>query len=663
MTEGRTPASVGTPATRATVYTSGISPGVGFVLLVLGLLLLAKLLLAINTDLFLDEAFYWQEAQRPDLAYADHPFMTAGLVWLGTMLLGDTPLGVRLIFLVLGSCLPFAVYWLASPLVPARRDAVLAAAATLILPLAATLGMIAIPDVPLVLCLTLALAAFERATRSDNMRYWLAVGVLCALGFATHYRFVLFPAAALLYLLFSRRGRRCLVSRGVWIAAGLMLLGLLPVLIYNLLHDFEPFKYQFLQRHPWSFSGKALLSFVQQQAMVVTPLLLLTLLTVLASLLYKAWRGDDRAALVACFSLVYLGVFALASPWADRDHTSLHWPLAGYIPLLVFLPVALRRLSAMFPYRAAGKILAGIVIATGALGTVAVLVVGAGNTLMERIYPMLPSAYISPNAAGWNTLGQRVSQLIQTMELPQPPLVVTDKNESGSQLEFLLSDSDVFTINSSGINFDGRAHQYVLWGMDEETLRRTRAGRDALVVIDETPRRRFSHEQTVRHFCGLFVKLTPLGHLSQLGGHRRFGFYRGHEVLPPDTPNGGVVGTAQSSCPLPSVIGIDPFPKNKRISGDLTISGWAFNNAGGVSTVEVLIDGMPVRHLRYGGNRPDVRKFYPDMIDPNDPRIGFRGKLETSKLTAGPHWISLRVTGTAGTVTEYGAHRIFVESP
>jgi hypothetical protein len=51
------------------------------------------------------------------------------------------------------------------------------------------------------------------------------------------------------------------------------------------------------------------------------------------------------------------------------------------------------------------------------------------------------------------------------------------------------------------------------------------------------------------------------------------------------------------------------------------------------------------------------------MTDPNDPMIGFHGSLEASGLSAGTHWFSLRVTASTGTVTEYGAYRIFVESP
>ena len=48
-----------------------------------GLALLAKVIVAARLPLFVDEAFYWQEAQYPAWAYSDLPGMSAWLAWLG----------------------------------------------------------------------------------------------------------------------------------------------------------------------------------------------------------------------------------------------------------------------------------------------------------------------------------------------------------------------------------------------------------------------------------------------------------------------------------------------------------------------------------------------------------------------------------------------------
>ena len=67
-----------------------------------------KIFLASQLSLFGDdEAFYWQCSQYPASAYSDHPFMTALFIMAGTKLLGNTYLGVRLVFLILGGLIPF----------------------------------------------------------------------------------------------------------------------------------------------------------------------------------------------------------------------------------------------------------------------------------------------------------------------------------------------------------------------------------------------------------------------------------------------------------------------------------------------------------------------------------------------------------------------------
>lgn len=120
------------------------------VAVLLVLVSIAKLVVAANLDLFWDEAYYWQASSRLDIGYADKPFMTALLVRFGTLMLGDTRLGVRAVYLMIGAAFPFAIYLLARPMV-GRRDAVLAAGASLVMPVTALSGVLAFQDVPMLL--------------------------------------------------------------------------------------------------------------------------------------------------------------------------------------------------------------------------------------------------------------------------------------------------------------------------------------------------------------------------------------------------------------------------------------------------------------------------------------------------------------------------------
>jgi len=85
----------------------------------------AKLWLAAHLDLLPDEGFYWLCSRQLDLAYADHPFMTALMVRAGTDLAGGGTLGVRAPFVAAGALVPILLFALARPLV-GHRDALMA---------------------------------------------------------------------------------------------------------------------------------------------------------------------------------------------------------------------------------------------------------------------------------------------------------------------------------------------------------------------------------------------------------------------------------------------------------------------------------------------------------------------------------------------------------
>ena len=199
----------------------------------MALILALKLVLAFALDLYSDEIFYWQASTKPALAYSDLPFMAALLAGTGTALLGDTALGVRALFLAMGTSIPLLVYWIARPLMPARQ-ALEAAGLALCMPLCAFLGLLAVPDVPLLFFGLLMTGFLERATRLGTLPYWMATGTMAALGVSTHYRFAPLLLGAFVYMLAFRELRRYWRQPGIWIAAFILLIGLYPMLAFNL---------------------------------------------------------------------------------------------------------------------------------------------------------------------------------------------------------------------------------------------------------------------------------------------------------------------------------------------------------------------------------------------------------------------------------------------
>ena len=69
-----------------------------------------RLVAAAVTPLTFDEAYYWTWSKHLAFGYYDHPPMVALVIRAGTMIAGDTELGVRLVSVLLALPMSFAVY-------------------------------------------------------------------------------------------------------------------------------------------------------------------------------------------------------------------------------------------------------------------------------------------------------------------------------------------------------------------------------------------------------------------------------------------------------------------------------------------------------------------------------------------------------------------------
>ena len=128
--------------------------------------------------------------------------------------------------------MPLVVYWLSLP-VTDKRQAMESAALALCIPLGGFLGLLAVPDVPLLFFGLFSIGFFERALRTNQLRYWIGTGVFVALGFSTHYRFFLYPAAAVLFLIIFKSERKQWQNPKFWLTVCLASVGLLPIIWFN----------------------------------------------------------------------------------------------------------------------------------------------------------------------------------------------------------------------------------------------------------------------------------------------------------------------------------------------------------------------------------------------------------------------------------------------
>ena len=600
----------------------------------LGALIFAlKALFAFRLELYSDEIFYWFESTRPALAYSDLPFMSSLLAGLGTAVLGDTPFAVRLPFFLLGCSLPAVLYWTALPLV-GKAEAREAAFLSLCLPLASSLGLLAVPDVPLVFLGLLAIGFFIRARATDSLTNWLATGVVVALGLSTHYRFSLFPAGAVLLLLLDSSSRQLWRNPRTLIAFVIAAAGLVPVILFNASHQMGSLAFYLVDRHPWEFRPAGLLHLFEQ-ALLSTPLLYGLLLATGLGLLRSA---EPNARLVALISALHIVLYAALAPFSDPTSTTLHWPLAGYIPLLIYAPAAFRRLTSSF---AIGRRATALLFGIGYLGSLTALIGVGSQSLHMQLQPIVGTDVLSAKMAGWAPFAVE-TRLVVATHFEEPPLIVTDNYYTAAQLAFakLVEPNSIYTLDTEKAVRDGRALQLSLWGMDTEALIDNKDSPALLITEDSTLN--FGQKRALlQQACAVSEGLKFLQQIDLVGGAKRFSFYAIH-IAEPAQP---------IECSIPARGWIDSPAAGERVAENFTVSGWAFAESNKVELIRVLIDGKSAPYSGSRTERADLDIVTGALLDSQFPQLGYRYQIETGDLSPGAHTLQLELVSDSGEVT------------
>lgn len=475
-----------------------------FIGLWLGMLLL-KLVLAVHLPLFVDEAFYWQEGQHWAWAYSDLPGLTAWLTWIGDAVWPGNLLAMRLPFLLIGAAVPCVVVVMAAREFDTRCGW-WAGILCLLLPLAGTLGLLALPDVPLLLASVLCLDAGLRLLRKvDGMAVAeLALGLV--LGGLTHYRFAAVVVVGVVALLLLREGRQALLQPRVWWAIGVGALAWAPLLIWNLYNADAGLKFQLVDRHPWAFSWEgAVLGAIQ--LVPVTPLLLL-------AMVWTGVRGlrDPRPAarfLATSGGMIVLG-FLLLGFFADQRRVSFHWPLPGFVALLPLVALWLA---------ATARAIRQAVVVVAVLGTVLAfgffVLTGVPAWRAQAAAKGMPLG----NFAGWDTLATAVRA--QRLRLPAQTRLVAGDFKIGAELGHALGDANIAVLAHPLNSKHGRAVQLSLWRLQHAD--RTTLGEAPLLLVASPSHAGFNGEHGyLQHLQQQLGPLPPPQVLDVDAGSKRY---------------------------------------------------------------------------------------------------------------------------------------------
>lgn len=579
-------------------------------LILLGILWLAKLVLAASLPLFGDEAFYWFEAQQLAMAYDDVPLATPWLIALSTAFLGDSWFALRLPFLLLAALSTWLVWQIAMEQSSDRSTAWRAVWIASALPLFAWNGLLALPDVPLTCAVLLALWAGQRLIRQVTTGSCVLLAAAIAMGCLSHYRWVVPLAAAGLSLLLLPEGRTLLALPRIWIAglAGLVL-GWAPLAWQQWQAHGGGLWFQFVERHPWSFQALKLLDPLLQAA-VVTPLLYVLLL--LAAI--RALRSSHHASRWLATAGLALAVLYWVLGWFSDDQRSwAHWPLPAYLALAPLLAArrdtAAARLARWFRWALAlawscvmlvGGYLAAVVLAPGAF---------AGSPL----YPH--------NFVGWEAAADETRAALAV--LPDETVVVADHFMLAAQLQFALGSSiEVYSLDHPINRKHGRQSVLAALGRDEHALDSRIDGRPWLLVAEQSASSLRQRAAWAARWCARWPNARLLAERSLHHGSKRFIF-----MLAEDS---------SAVCSSPAFGYLDA-----RLSDHRQVQGFVVRPFGSVQGVRLRV-GERTWGLRYPVTMQDAQRILPAASDPRLPEVGFSG-FWPEELGTQPHWVDLEV--------------------
>ncbi|MDR0454554.1 MAG: glycosyltransferase family 39 protein [Deferribacteraceae bacterium] len=279
-----------------------------------------------------DEAYYWLWSRYIDWSYYDHPGMTAWMIRLLSFA-GDSEGAVRLTAVF---CMTGAGYALSmlSYKIKGENAGWLCFIAFASLPATAMGYAFVTPDSPLILFWCLSLYWGLLAVTGEGKRYFIMTGVAIALMITGKYTAVLFPASLFFYiLLFDRSLFR---DKYTWLACLIGMCGIIPIVIWNMQHDWISIKFQY--QHGTSKSFRILwdefLILLGGIQLLPTPVFAFIIYKV--SFYFKGYRKEQWFKYIFTIFLVPTLFFLYKGLFRKME---LNWPVIGFLSALSLLAV------------------------------------------------------------------------------------------------------------------------------------------------------------------------------------------------------------------------------------------------------------------------------------------------------------------------------------
>jgi 4-amino-4-deoxy-L-arabinose transferase-like glycosyltransferase len=285
-----------------------------------------------HVNLIPDECSYWAWSRHLDWSYFDNSGMVAYLIRVSTELFREnTPFSVRFPFLALSVVTTYLVYRTSALLFENRFRALLVTVLFNLTPIGLLGGSAAMHDNALVFFWSLGLWAGARFLQSEDPKWFYVMGIAAGLAIQSKYTGVLMLPCVFVFLVWSKQHRRFLLRKEPWFGALIATLFTLPIIWWNVRHDWASMYHIFFIGSGAPSLGKEIadgFGYHAAQLLLISPLFYVALVVASASSFVRnVFKPSPREALLLSFGLplVLFGIMAF------KGHVEANWAMMGYI--------------------------------------------------------------------------------------------------------------------------------------------------------------------------------------------------------------------------------------------------------------------------------------------------------------------------------------------
>jgi hypothetical protein len=221
---------------------------------------------------FRDEMYYLACSRHMAWGYVDHPPLTVWVAWVSRVVLGSSPLGVRLLPILAGGVVVWLTGKLAREMGGGRFAQGMAALAVVVVPIYLVGHHWLTDNVFEHLIWTACVWLVIKAVNTGDARYWLWFGVAAGLGFENKYS-IAFLLLGLLAGVLLTPHRHFLKSRYLWLGVLACALISLPNLLWQIRYHFPFLELIHNIRMTNRDVVRGPVAFIIDQGMIMNPIL------------------------------------------------------------------------------------------------------------------------------------------------------------------------------------------------------------------------------------------------------------------------------------------------------------------------------------------------------------------------------------------------------